>query len=173
MGQLHLAFLGTPEVRHAEQVVTFRTRKALALLIYLVVNGSLHSREKLTALLWPESEEEQSRATLRSTLVYVRTSLGEMRNPAMPHLLIEHDALGFNFASDFDLDLNILQAAWTLTRTSPGTPGGQGRQEQEGQHNVLLRLQQAVHVYRGDFLEGFYLNDAPDFEEWVGKERAY
>jgi len=26
MGQLNLAFLGTPEVRHAGQVVTFRTR---------------------------------------------------------------------------------------------------------------------------------------------------
>ena len=68
MGQLDLAFLGTPEVRHAGQVVTFRTRKALALLVYLVVKGGLHSREKLTALFWPESDEEQSRATLRSTL---------------------------------------------------------------------------------------------------------
>jgi len=36
MGQLHLALLGTPEVRHGGQIVTFRTRKALALLTYLV-----------------------------------------------------------------------------------------------------------------------------------------
>jgi DNA-binding SARP family transcriptional activator len=113
MGQLNLSLLGTPEVRHAGQVLTFRTRKALALLIYLVVKGGKHSREKLTALFWPESDEEHSRATLRSTLVYVRTTLGEMSNPAMPHLLIEHDAIGFNFASDFDLDLNTLQAACT------------------------------------------------------------
>jgi DNA-binding SARP family transcriptional activator/tetratricopeptide (TPR) repeat protein len=173
MGQLNLAFLGTPEVRHAGQVVTFRTRKALALLIYLVVQGGRHSREKLTGLFWPESEEEQSRATLRSTLVYVRKTLGEMSNPTMSHLLIEHDAIGFNFASDFDLDLNTLQAAWTLTRTSPGPPGGQGIQEEDGQDNVLIRLRQALNVYRGDFLEGFYLNDAPDFEAWIGNERAY
>jgi hypothetical protein len=35
MGQLHLAFLGTPEVRHAEQVVTFRTRLETNLAIAL------------------------------------------------------------------------------------------------------------------------------------------
>jgi DNA-binding SARP family transcriptional activator len=56
MGQLNLAFLGTPEVRHGGQVVTFRTRKALALFIYLVVKAGMHSREKLTALFWPESD---------------------------------------------------------------------------------------------------------------------
>jgi len=173
MGQLHLALLGTPEVRHAGQDVTFRTRKALALLIYLVVKGGLHSREKLTALFWPESDEEQSRATLRSTLVYVRKTLGEMSNPAMSHLLIEHDTIGFNFASDFDLDLNTLQKAWQLARTSSGTPQGQGVHEEAVQHNVLPRLQQAVNVYRGDFLEGFYVGDAPDFEEWVGTQREY
>src|SRR5215469_766041 len=88
MGQLHLAFLGTPEVRHSGQVVTFRTRKALALLIYLVVKGGMHSREELTALFWPESDEEQSRATLRSTLAYLRKTLGEMSDPQLSHLLI-------------------------------------------------------------------------------------
>ncbi len=173
MAHLNLALLGTPEVRHNEQLLTFRTRKALALLIYLVVNRGLHSREKLTALLWPESEEEQSRATLRSTLVYVRKTLGERSNPAHSHLLIEHDAIGFNFASDFALDLNTLQTAWELTRASPQIPLGEGVPEEQGHDNVLTRLTQAVNVYRGDFLEGFYLHDTPDFEEWISTERAY
>jgi len=30
----------------------------------------------------------------------------------------------------------------------------------------------AVELYRGPFLEGFYLNDAPDFEQWTDAERA-
>ena len=91
MSQLNLALLGTPEVRHAGQALTFRTRKALGLLIYLVVKGGKHSREKMTVLFWPESDEEQSRATLRSTLVYVRKTLGEMSNPALSHLLRSAD----------------------------------------------------------------------------------
>jgi DNA-binding SARP family transcriptional activator/predicted ATPase len=173
MGQLHLALLGTPEVRHGGQIVTFRTRKALALLTYLVVKDGMHSREKLTALFWPESDEEQSRATLRSTLVYLRKTLGEMSNPQLSHLLIEHDAIGFNFASDFNLDLNTLQAAWQLTRTLPVPPERPRVHEEELHSNVLPRLQQAINLYRGDFLEGFYVGDAPDFEDWVGTEREY
>ncbi len=173
MGQLYLALLGTPEVRHDSQLLTFRTRKALALLMYLVVKGGTHSREKLTALFWPESDEEQSRATLRSTLVYVRNALGELSKPAISHLLIDHDTIGFNFASDFDLDLNTMQAAWKLARTSPVSPEEQALNEEGVHHNVVTRLQHAVNIYRGDFLEGFYVSDAPDFEDWVSKEREY
>lgn len=51
MGKLELSLLGTPQVRHAGRVLTFPTRKVLALLIYLVVEDGLHSREQLIALL--------------------------------------------------------------------------------------------------------------------------
>jgi len=33
-------------------------------------------------------------------------------------------------------------------------------------------LEGAVEAYRGPFLDGFYLSDAPEFEQWVGAERA-
>src|SRR5919108_646810 len=59
MGLLRLAFLGTPEVHHSGRVVTFPTRKALALLAYLAVEGGRHTREKVAALLWPEGDAEQ------------------------------------------------------------------------------------------------------------------
>ncbi len=45
MGTLNLAFLGTPEVRHPEQLLRFPSRKALALLIYLAVEGGV-ARER-------------------------------------------------------------------------------------------------------------------------------
>ena len=51
MSNLHLALLGPPEVRHDGQLVAFRTRKVMALLVYLAFEGRLHAREKLTALL--------------------------------------------------------------------------------------------------------------------------
>ena len=68
MSRLSLAVLGTPQVRHGGQPVSFPTRKALALLIYLAVESGLHSREKLTALFWPESDSLRGRATFRRTL---------------------------------------------------------------------------------------------------------
>src|SRR5437870_8650371 len=59
MGRLILRLFGTPEVSHAEQPLTFQTRKVLALLAYLAVEQGVHSCDKITALLWPESDEER------------------------------------------------------------------------------------------------------------------
>ena len=68
MGQLRLALLGAPLVHHADREIAFPTRKVLALLVYLAVEGGLHQREQLVGLLWPESDEDAGRATLRSSL---------------------------------------------------------------------------------------------------------
>ena len=75
MGRLILRLFGTPEVSHAEQPLTFQTRKVLALLAYLAVEQGVHSRDKITALLWPESDEERGKASLRRALAYLRESL--------------------------------------------------------------------------------------------------
>src|SRR5712692_9604452 len=41
MSQLHLSLLGEPIVKHGEDTLTFSTRKALALLVYLAVEVEL------------------------------------------------------------------------------------------------------------------------------------
>src|SRR4051794_28997414 len=110
MSQLSIALLGTPVVRHAGKPVGFRTRKALALLIYLALERGVHRRDRLTALLWPESDESQGRATLRSTLAYLRAALGEDASPR-PHLIAERDTLAFDSTSDHDLDTQTLDQA--------------------------------------------------------------
>src|SRR5205085_388630 len=74
---LSLALRGSPIIQHAGSQVAFPTRKTLALLAYLAVERGAHSREKIAALLWPESNAGQARTTLRSTLALLRTALGE------------------------------------------------------------------------------------------------
>jgi len=39
------------------------------------VEQGVHSRDKITALLWPESDEERGKASLRRALAYLRESL--------------------------------------------------------------------------------------------------
>ncbi len=56
MSLLRLAVLGAPEVFHDGSRLTFSLRKAQALLLYLAVEGGMHSRSKLAAFLWPDSE---------------------------------------------------------------------------------------------------------------------
>jgi predicted ATPase/DNA-binding SARP family transcriptional activator len=162
MGMLQLKLLGAPEVRHDEQVVQFPTRKALALLIYLAVEGGKQPREKLTALFWPESDGERGRAALRITLAYLRTALREESDAQHDqHLLVERNALSFRADAAYECDVHPLQMAAQLLNR-PETP-----------HALLMRhLEPFVDQYRGGFLEGFSLTDAPEFDGWVGLQRA-
>src|SRR5438874_4310796 len=168
MGRLMLRLLGTPEVSHAEKRLTLQTRKVLALLAYLAVEQGVHSRDKIAALLWPESDEERGKASLRRALAYLRESLDEPSHERShhvplqpPHVLIEHYMLSFNTASDFEGDTQTLQTAFTLARRrSSGDP-----------RTHLAHLQMGASCYRGNFLDGLFLPDAPDFEDWLLLQR--
>src|SRR5881275_3789909 len=106
MGDLYLTLLGSPEVRHGDQVLLFSTRKELALLIYLAVEGGVHSRKKLSEQFWPEGDARHGRAALRITLLHLRHMLGEgAGGDAASHLLITGDTLGLAVTSDVELDL--------------------------------------------------------------------
>src|SRR5690349_19651702 len=101
MSQLRVALLGAPEIRLAGQLVTFPTRKALARVGYLVVEGGLQPRERITALLWPDSTADLGRAALRKTLAYLRQAL-DAHGPAhqgQPYILAARDSLQFNPAA--------------------------------------------------------------------------
>ncbi len=142
MSTLHLRFCGTPEVQWQHQLLNFPARKALALLAYLVVEGDRQPRDKLAALLWPESDPSRARATLRNGLHQLRTTL-----PKEDYLHIERDALAFNFAAEYELDLDQVATVASSQDTAV--------------------LQNAVAAYRGDFLEGLTLPDAPEFDDWL------
>lgn len=165
MSDLSLALLGTPDIRHAGQAVKFRSRKEQALLIYLAAGGGLHSREKLTALLWPESDGPQGRATLRRTLADLRSRFGAHGGP--PHLIVERDLLGLDFASGVDLDVATLEIAYTSACESSTAGQAKGATGLP----AILDLQRAASLYRGPFLEGFSLGEAPAFDNWIGLQR--
>src|SRR5207248_2559320 len=114
MGVLHLTVLGTPEVFHNESRLTFALRKAQALLLYLAVEGGLHSRSKLAALLWPDSEPQGARTALRNALTLLRRLLADLDPSASPHshLLSEHELLGLDPHAPLELDLDVVQQAW-------------------------------------------------------------
>jgi DNA-binding SARP family transcriptional activator/tetratricopeptide (TPR) repeat protein len=115
------------------------TRKAIALLAILAVEGRPVRRDVLAARLWPEATQERARASLRRTLSALRTAVGsdaiESDRETIMLTLEPHtvDLLGF--------DANAA--------TSP---------------------HEALDLYRGGFLEGFSVPDAPDFEDWQRAE---
>lgn len=163
---LHIFALGPPEVRLGEILVTFPTRKTLALLIYLAIEVGLQPRDHLAALLWPESSPERSRANLRNTLGHLQTVLRHSAGLAHPpYLSVTHHALGLNPDADIDFDLHTIERAYDLARADRSS-----RMLPEGAGSLpLLRL--AAACQRGDFLTGFSLGDAPVFDDWVAIQR--
>ena len=171
MGDVYLTLLGPPEVRHGDHVVVFSTRKELALLIYLAVEGRIHSRKNLSEQFWPEGDARHGRAALRITLLHLRRLLAENVDvSSAPHLLITRDTLGLDATSALNLDLHILLEAWTLAHTSIHTTR---TMPEEARHTLLTKLQQAITLPHGEFLEGFSLRDAPGFDDWVRFQREY
>jgi DNA-binding SARP family transcriptional activator len=152
MGELGVAVLGTPHVRHGNAALAFATRKALALIVYLTVEGGLHARDKLATLLWPDSDRIHARAMLRYTLTDLRRTLRD--SPDAPHVIVQREFLGVDLASDLDLDLAPLRAAGRLSRSG-----------------TLIELREAARTWRGEFLDGFSVSDAPEFEAWVSVQR--
>src|SRR3989442_1812208 len=117
MSLLRLAVLGPPEVYHDGRRLTFALRKAQALLLYLAVEGGLHSRSKLAALLWPDSEPADARKALRNALMLLRSLLADA-SPAQPrHLQASQDLLGLNPQAPLSLDLDVARQAY---RAAPG-----------------------------------------------------
>ncbi len=170
MSILKIALLGPPEVSHFDRRLMFPDRKALALLAYLATEGGMHERQRLSRLFWPESDSAHGRTALRITLLHLRRILEEdAATEGESHLLITHDALGLNMGSGIDLDLNILQAAWSLARDQATLEEIQG----EVRRTLIARLLEVSALYRNGFLEDFTLRDTVDFDNWVGIQRGY
>jgi DNA-binding SARP family transcriptional activator len=153
MAALTLRLLGAPQALYRGQPLKFRSRKVLALLIYLVVEGGQHERDKLTDLFWPESDQQRGRTALRNTLARLRQSLAGVGE----FIITEGNRVGFDFEQLFDLDVRAVDAV--VSALSPETP--------------FDTLQTALDQVQGEFLDGFSLPDAPDFETWATGQREW
>ncbi len=118
--------------------------KRLALLAYLAAATprGFHRRDKLLGLFWPELDQERARAALRNALYVLRQALGE-------------DILLGRGDEEVGLDFDRLwcDAAEYEEALNGGAAG------------------QALDLYRGDLLEGFFLSDVPEFERWLEDRR--
>src|SRR3989442_13961114 len=79
VAQFQLQVFGSPQlVRGGRSPVRFRTKKHLAVLLYLHFEGRTRSipRDRLVDLLWPEVPPEKGRHSLSQALLAIRSPLG-------------------------------------------------------------------------------------------------
>lgn len=158
-GELQVMLLGGLRATFADAPAAgFQYKKSLALLAFLASTGQPQSRETLSGMLWTEMPEENARANLRKVLTDLRQCLA-------PYLIVTRQTVAINPERPCWLDTRAFEGKLKGLRTA----GDHGLLS-EGQ---IQELSQAVELYRGDFMEGFYIHDAPAFEEWVILQREH
>lgn len=153
--ELRLALLGGLRITLGEAPLPgLSSHKGQALLCYLALNRRSHTRDTLAALLWSGDPQEEARASLRNALFVLRKVVA-------PYLVVTRDTVTFNPQSSYRLDVEVfLDKLATANVASAG-----------GEHAVLAALREAIDLYEGEFLEGFFVPGASLFEEWVLTER--
>lgn len=147
--RLEIYLLGAPHVRRGgSDGARHMPPKAQALLYYLAATGHTHTRAALAHLLWSEHGEAEARSNLRK-------AIQELRRHFDPYLAIEYHSVGFVSPQHYWAD-----AIEFCTGAS------QPPVVNSAQHQAALDL------YRADFLDGFHVRDAPEFETWLLGERA-
>jgi DNA-binding SARP family transcriptional activator len=146
---IHFRTLGAVDLRDehgGELRLALAQPKRLALLAYLAIASpaGFHRRDTMLSLFWPEMDQERARRALRQAVHFLRSTLGA-------HVVQTRGGEDIGLASD---------ALWCDVRAFD---------------DALVRGAQAeaLELYRGDLLDGFFISDASaDFEEWLEKERV-
>ena len=148
---LSLSYLGAPQITRDNALIeNFISNKVPALLAYLAVTRRAHTRDKLAALLWGEISDADAKNNLRQALT-------NLRKIADQELTITRDSIEFSG----DCFLDSVQFELDIKTASSLDP-----------IPASVILTDSLRLYRGDFLEGFHIRDAPDFEDWMLAERA-
>ena len=159
MPPLILHFLGGLQIKRAEQTLDgFISSKVPALLAYLAVTRRAHTRDKLAALLWGEMSDADAKNNLRQALANLKKFFED-------ELTVTRDSIEFTggaFVDSIEFDSALRSASSSDTSISLSA----------SPERVAVILTDSLRLYRGDFLEGFHVRDAPDFEDWMLAERA-
>lgn len=120
---------------------TVAQRRRLALLALLEGSAGGMSRDRLAAYLFPEADATRARGALSDAVHAVRKALGK-------------DAL-VAIGDELRLDPGVVSS--DVAEFEAAVTAGD--------------LSRAVSIYRGPFLDGFFVADAPELERWVTARR--
>ncbi len=156
--RLEIRTFGGLTIKRGERIVeSGLAQKAKALLVYLSVTDQAHPRPVLADLLWDQSSERRLMNNMRVLLSNLRRELG-------PYVTITRESAAFDRAAPHWLDTAEL---------ARGLAKSLSRRDATGQLSPtgLEQLAQSLKLYRGEFLQGFYLRGGRGFEEWLVVER--
>jgi non-specific serine/threonine protein kinase len=144
--RLRIYLFGGLRVESGEQTLgRFRTRKTGSLLAYLAFFAPRAiSREVLVDQFWPDASPEKGRGSLNTAIHSLRAQLGTFSTLPDSFLIADRNLVGLNEAYVWT-DVEAFRAYASVALTQP--KAAEARQE-------------ALALYTGDLLEGYY-------DDWI------
>ncbi len=175
----HIRLLGAIQVeKEGVPLRDFESRKTLALLGYLIMQNRPMSRSHLADLFWGDKPEATGRRNLSRELSQLSRRLPGCFQADyhtiqfQPTTACWVDTLAFQKLVKVEIGLQVAIGPASEALTGPmllsgATPANPPTVSQ----TQISKLAEAVALYRGEFMTGFYLNGCPEFETWLIREQ--
>ncbi len=155
MATLRIYALGRLRVFYDQAPLHFPTKKTQSLLCLLLLHaGETLERDLIAERLWPMRPPGKARRCLSTTLWRLRQNLECLGSSAQLYLPTERSTLVFNTTAPYWFDVEVFQrqAAFGMAGSLPCAEAHR------------RALEEALHLYCGDLLEGCY-------DDWCLVER--
>ena len=163
--RLHIRLFGYPIMQWADgAAMALESNKVRALFVYLLLhlNGS-QSRDYLSYLLWPDVTGARARKNLRQALYNLRNALGPLAETCLD---IQRESVTLRGHPALWVD------AWAFQEKAEAVQ--RHRHRAYGACPYCARqYEHMVELYRGDFMAGFHIKEAPPMAEWLEEQRWY
>lgn len=155
MSNIKIYLLGDINIIVEDEVVTEKlSSKAIALLCFLSVNkGKKFTRDKLASFFWNDVTIENARYNLRYSLWNIRKVINR---GSQDIFLSTKDNCMINPNLDYYLDIHHFMEIVNRYKFND---------------EAIESLEKAKELYRGEFLQEFYLKNCQDFNDWIFYER--
>ncbi|MBS4536419.1 hypothetical protein GOQ29_12400 [Clostridium sp. D2Q-14] len=155
MAKLEIYLLGRVEILwQGESIIDKLSHKLIGILSYMAVNReNSFSRNKIANIFWDSSDSNSSRYNLRYNIWSLR-KLFKDNNIKQDIFIADKESIRFNEEFNIYVDAEDFQNRLDNFRA-----------------DSIDNLEHIRNLYKGEFLEGFYIKDSSQFNDWLFYER--
>lgn len=152
MAKLKIYLLGRVDILlNDESILDKLSHKSIGILSYMAEQrNKKFNRNKIADIFWDSNDFDTSRYNLRYNIWQLR-KLFKQKNEKIDPFISDKETISLNNNIDIYVDVEEFQ---------------KGVENQD-----INSLEKIKKLYKGEFLEGFYIKDSPEFNDWVFYER--
>src|SRR6056297_1647725 len=151
--KIQISMLGNPKITYNGKDITDKLSYKSAGILYYVSTNNYCSRKKIAYTFWEGSSEDAAKYNLRYNLWSMNKIFKSSNKNEDPILEWNKNNLFLN--ENYDLDIDIESYSKNI-------------KSQDLNLKSLIKLKS---LYKGEFLEGFYLKESFSFNDWIFYER--